>query len=312
MEISVLDGWATRHHGVITKQAALTLGWSRSDWYRAVGRGHLELLHPGVARLHGSPRTPLQRIQAAVLGGGRTALASHRSGARLWGVERPDDDPVDLIVDRSVTRLDLDGVVVHRPTDRDDLRSTMRALIPTTNLLRTLVDLGAVAGSVDDAVSSAITSGAVTPLVLRRLVERHGRPGRNGVGALRRALDGWPLGGKPADSELELRMARFVRRHALPPVTFHPPRIAGFEVDFLVDGTCVVLECDGWEFHGRTRAQFERDRERDQLLGAAGYVAFHFTWRQITRHAARTAARLRALLETWAPEVLEPPSTSGL
>lgn len=304
MDLRLVDQWATRHHGVITRTEALRRGWSSWAWTRALDRGVLERLHPGVARLPGSPRTPEQRILAAVLAAGRSAMASHRSSARLWGVERPDDDPVDLIVERSATKLRIDGAVLHRPTDRVDLRPSMKSLIPTTNLLRTLVDLGAVVGSVDGAVSAAITSGVVSPRVLRQLLDRHSRPGRHGVGALRRALDAWPLEGKPADSELEVRMARFLVRHALPAATFHPPRIAGFEVDFLIDGSCIVLECDGWQYHGRTRSQFDRDRERDQILGAAGYVVFHFTWRQITRHAARTAERLRALIGAWAPRLL--------
>ena len=36
-------------------------------------------------------------------------------------------------------------------------------------------------------------------------------------------------------------MARLLADHGLPPATFHV-RLAGFEVDFLVDGTPVVLE----------------------------------------------------------------------
>lgn len=303
MDVRLIDDWATRHHGLITRRAALELGWTPEHWRRAVERERLLLVHPGVARLTGSPQTQIQRIHAAVLAGGATAIASHRSAATLWGIERPERDPVDLIVDRCVTRLRLDGVVLHRPRDRVDLSVSYRQLTPSTNLLRTLVDLGAVTGTVEEAVSAAITSGAVTPAVLHRLVVRHGRPGRNGVGPLRQALAQWPLAGKPADSELEPRMATLLRRYRLPPCTFHPPRIEGYEVDFLVDGTNVVLECDGWDYHGRTREQFERDVERDQVLGVAGYVVFHFTWRQITRRAAATASRLRALLDRWAPHV---------
>lgn len=256
------------------------------------------MIHPGVARLRGTPITPTQRIHAAVMAAGSTAVASHRSAAVLWAIERPDDDPVDITVDRCVTRLELDGVVVHRPRDRADMGIVVRAGTPSTNLLRTLVDLGSVAGSVDGAVSSAIVSGTVTPGVLEYLLRRHARPGRNGAGALRRALDSWPLNGIPADSELEVCMAKLLRDHDLPSATFHA-WIAGFEVDFLVDGTRVALECDGWDHHGRTRGQFERDRERDLVLGEAGYVVFHFTWRQITRRASWAAARIRALVERW-------------
>jgi very-short-patch-repair endonuclease len=298
VDLGKLDGWAQSHHGVVTMGRAIDLRWTEAAWYRAIRRGQLELMHPGVARLHGTEATQVQRIYAAVLAAGKTAVASHRSAATLWDIERPDKEPVDLIVDRCVTRLHLDGVVVHRPRDRVDMATVVRSHTPSTNMLRTLIDLGAVTGDVGAAVSSAITSGTVTPAVLEYLLARHARRGRDGTTALRRALRDWPLQGKPADSELELRMAKLLADHDLPPATFHA-RIAGFEVDFLVDGTPVVLECDGWDHHGRTREQFERDRERDLILGAAGYVVFHFTWGQVTRRARWTAERIRELVDRW-------------
>ena len=298
MNLGLLDEWARTHHGIVTKRRALDLGWTEAAWYRAIRRGQLQLMHSGVARLRGTPTTPVQRIHAAVLAAGKTAVASHRSAAALWDIERPADDPIDVTVGRGVTGLSVSGVNIHRPRDRVDMATVVRSHTPSTNLLRTLIDLGAVTGDVGAAVSSAITSGAVTPTVLEYLLARHARRGRNGTTALRDALRAWPLQGQPADSELELRMARLLADHSLPPATFHA-RLAGFEVDFLVDGTPVVLECDGWDHHGRTREQFERDRERDVILGAAGYVVFHFTWRQITRRAGWTAERIRQLVERW-------------
>lgn len=282
----------------------MSAGWSNSAWSRALRRGVLQLVHPGVARVPGTPITLEHRIHAAVLAGGRTAVASHRSAARLWGLPRPDDDPVDVTVTRSVTRLQLPGVVVHRPTDRIDMRVSMRGPTPSTNLLRTLVDLGAVIGSVDEAVAAAIASGVVSPTALLAMIDRHSVQGRSGVGPLRDAVSGWLLGGKPADSLLEVRMAALLRRAGLPSATFHPPPIAGYEVDFLVDGTNVVLECIGWEFHARTRAQMERDAERNQVLALAGCQVFEFTWAQVTRDGPRTARRIRDLLARWAPEVV--------
>jgi very-short-patch-repair endonuclease len=303
VDLSRLDRWATDHHGIVSKLQARELGWSNAAWYRAIEAGLVEPLHPGVARLRGSPRTPEQRIIAGLLAMGPAAIASHRSAARLWGIERPDHDPVDVIVPRSVSYRAAD-VVVHRPTDRDDLSPVVRSRIRCTNLLRTLVDLGAVdRGGVESAVEQAIVSGVVTARVLRALLERHARQGRSGVGPLRTVLEGWPIDGKPPDSLLEIRMARFLERARLPPAVFHDV-IAGKEVDFAMTGTPIVLECDGWEYHGKTRAQFEHDTERDQELAADGRVVVHFTWRQITKRAPATAERIRALLRTWAPHAV--------
>ena len=121
-----------------------------------------------------------------MLAAGKTAVASHRSAATLWGHRTAQDDPIDVIVNRGVTGLTLTGVNVHRPRDRVDMSAVVRSQTPSTNLLRTLMDLGAVTGDVSAAVSSAITSGAVTPTVLQYLLARHAGPGRNGTTALRR------------------------------------------------------------------------------------------------------------------------------
>ena len=94
MRLSDFDEWARAHHGIITFEAS---GLTRTAWYRAIQRGTLQQLHPYVARMVGTTDTPEQRIIAGVLAIGEPAVASHRSAARLWGVPRPDDDPVDVI-----------------------------------------------------------------------------------------------------------------------------------------------------------------------------------------------------------------------
>ena len=90
-------------------------------------------------------------------------------------------------------------------------------------------------------------------------------------------------------------------------MTFHAV-LCGFEVDFLIDGSSIVLECDGWDSHGRDRRQFERDRVRDATLAAAGYVTLRFTYRQVMRRPRQVAERIRAVVRRWAPSLLAPAS----
>jgi very-short-patch-repair endonuclease len=92
-----------------------------------------------------------------------------------------------------------------------------------------------------------------------------------------------------------VRVAHLLAGHALPPAVFHP-RIAGYEVDFLLEGTDVIIECDGWASHGLQRDQFEFDRTRDAELVAAGYRVVHVTWRQVTEAPHGVARRIRAVL----------------
>jgi very-short-patch-repair endonuclease len=296
MRLGDLDERATANHGVIS---AVTSGLGRSSWYRAIRSGQLEQLHPGVARLHGTPDTPEQRIMAALLAVGMPALASHRSAAHLWGIARPATDPVDVIITGRRRLPTLAGVVIHRPKDLERLRPQRRENIACTNILRTLLDLGAVDGpAVVDAVGHALANHRITLATLESVVVQHSEHGRAGIVALRNAVDAWAIDRKPADSLLEATMQRLVVRYRLPPVEFHPV-IGGFEVDFRVIGTRVLLECDGWAYHGLQRDTFERDRERDAALIADGWVVFRFTYRAITSRPADTARRIAAAVDRW-------------
>ncbi len=304
MRLALFDNFATDHHGIVTLPRVLRAGVSPSDWYRSLRRGDIEYLHPGVARLVGSPRTAEQQIAAAVLAAGPGAMASHRSAAFLFGVPRPDDDPVDIILDDRRRRPVVDGAIIHRPRDRKDLSPVLRSNIATSNILRWCCDLGAVdEPSVNAAVGHVVAGGLASPRALRAAVDVHARRGRPGVPALRAALDDWELDGKPVDSILEPMMRRVLQRFGLPSARFHAI-VAGYEVDFHFPGTVVVMECDGWETHGRNRNQFEFDRVRAAAVTAAGFVIVHFTYRQLARQPERVAKRVRANLDRWAPNLI--------
>lgn len=296
MRLRDFDSFASDNHGLITRDAS---GLSPDAWRRAIRGGHLEQLHPRVARLPGTPRTFHQRVAAAVLAAGSDAMASHRSAAVLWGLVPVIDCPVDVLLPTRAREATLDGVRVHRPTDDRRLVPHRRESIRCTGLLRTLVDLGAVdRAAVRSAVGKALTDRRVDLNVLESTVAQHSEHGRHGVVALRNAIDAWSIDAKPADSILETAMAKLAERYDLPPLEFHPV-IAGWEIDFRVCGTAVLLECDGWTTHGLRRDQFERDRRKDDELQARGWIVLRFTYRAVTSRPADTAARIRANVERW-------------
>jgi very-short-patch-repair endonuclease len=299
MDIQRLDLFASSNHGLVTRDAAARAGISKAAWFRWHATGRLVGLYPGVARLPGSPQTREQHIAAAVLAAQPGAMASHRSAAHLWGVPRSDDDPIDVMLVRRTRGLALDGVILHRPRDDKDLSPVLRSRIRTSTILRFLCDLGAVdpAGT-REAVLHVVTSGIASPRALRTAIEVHTRRGRHGVPAFREALGEFVLDNKPVDSVLESRMNEIATRYDLPPMKFHAI-VCGYEVDFLIIGTPIVLECDGWDSHGRNRRQFERDRQRDATLSAAGFVVLRFTWRRLTRDATWVARSIRENLTQW-------------
>lgn len=304
MRLELLHPYAVRHHGLITRSAAASLGISRDAWYRAIRSGLVEPLYPNVARLWGAPPTFEQQILAAVLAAGPGALASHRSSARLWGVRRPDDDPIELLLPPRKRWVDVPGVIVHRPRDARDLMPLMRSQVPTTNPMRMLLDLGAVdPASVYPAAVELLQARAVDLPALRGGLMRHVGRGRHGVTAYRQMLDHLQEDGRPTDSELETRMVRLLRKYHLPPATFHA-RVAGFEVDFLFENSNVIIECQGWRFHGLQREQWVFDKRRDAVLLSHGYVTVYATWSEVVHHPAEVAQRLLETLRRWAPHLL--------
>lgn len=93
--------------------------------------------------------------------------------------------------------------------------------------------------------------------------------------------------------------------------------IGSFRVDFLIlsrsglDGvTGLAIECDGHEFHEKTKEQAARDKARDRELSALGHRVVRFTgseiWRDpfrcaddvfdLTYHNARTSCEAASLL----------------
>ena len=163
-------------------------------------------------------------------------------------------------------------------------------------MLRLLCDLGAVdRAAVGAAVGHVVTARLASPVALRNAIDRHSRRGRHGVPAFRAALEEWLIDGKPVDSVLEPAMRKLFERYRLPPYEFHA-RIAGYEVDFWIVGTPIVLECDGWEFHAKTRAQQDADAARDAHLSEHGYVSVRFTYHQIVRRPAEQARRILGIV----------------
>jgi very-short-patch-repair endonuclease len=304
VDLSLLDRFAGTHHGLVTLAAAQRLGVGTSSWYRAIDSGHLEQLYPTIARVFGSPRTFHQRALAAVWMVGPMAMTSHRTSAVLYGVHRPDDEFIDVMVPNRRRRSVPRNIILHRPRVQHDLRPLVRFGVPTTNPMRMLLDLAAVdESSIEAALVHILSSKMASPSAIRSAIERHSIPGRHGTVRLRDALEAVLASDLPPDSELEVHFRAFLAKFNLPAVEFHAV-VIGYELDFLVTGTTVIIECDGWGTHGLDRDQFEYDRTRDAELIAAGYHVVHVTWRGVMNRSQRVADQIREVLERWFPHTL--------
>lgn len=61
--------------------------------------------------------------------------------------------------------------------------------------------------------------------------------------------------------------------------------------DLVFDDVKLVVEIDGFAYHG-DRDAFERDRQRQNLLTAAGWTILRFTWRQVHNDPAAVIAQI--------------------
>lgn len=147
----------------------------------------------------------------------------------------------------------------------------------------------------DDELERAIAEGYARKLFteqqLHATMERCSR--RPGVPALRAEL-GRIGGPKWTKSEGEQRMKQLLRQAGIrvPPTG---EQVAGFEADFFWADARLIVEVDGYPFHGH-RYAFERDRRRDQAHIAAGYTVIRFTMRQLNNEPLRVIAVIATAL----------------
>ena len=284
---------AAKQLGLMTRPQLVKVGLSRGQIARLVDSDRLVEIVGGVYLVGGAAANDLVELAAACLATG--GVASHRSAAHLHGL-------VDLAPSRSevtvaYTHGARQGPLVHRSRDlvpRDIIRIDG---IRTTNATRTLIDLGGVvpATTLETALERALHARLTT---FDRLVRRFfevARQGRTGVGPLRTLLvDRDPLLA-PAESDLETHLLRILREGGLPePVRQFEVHIgeAEFRLDVAYPELKIFIEGDGFGTHS-TRNAFERDRDRQNLLVANGWLPLVFTWRHLCHAPARVVANVR-------------------
>ena len=253
---------AARQHGLVTRPQLLRAGFADNAIAHRVQTGRLIRLRHGVYAVGHRPPSPHARALAAVLACGPEAVLSHRSAGALWGLIRWNG----AIEVTAATARRHAGVLVHRSRTLTPDHTTRHYAIPVTTPARTLHDLARV-------LDSASLTRAVNDARLRHLIRMETETG-------------------PTRSVFEDAFLAFVRRHDLPRPEVNQ-RVAGYEVDMLWRRQRLVAELDGRAYHQQA---FEEDRERDATLVAAGLRVVRVTWRRLTRHEEREAARFRALI----------------
>ena len=282
-------------HGLLVKKLIVPHHITPSTWSRAVQRGQLITVQPGVAVLRTTERSDVQRIAAAVMASGDDAMAGGPTAAWLHGVSIPLLTPIHVVTPTRPRHRNIIGAMLHRPTDDDDVQRDIRRDVPVTGPFRTLLDTAAWAPPFASRVlEHFLVTDELTIVRTWRGLFAHARQGRPGITALRTLLQRWALDTQQPESVLEAKMLSLCFNSKLPEFEFQA-QIDRYRVDFLWREQRVIAECDGFAFHGSSRERFEHDRERDNFLQSLGYTVWRFTFRQIVEHPERIGQQLQAV-----------------
>lgn len=288
---------ATRQYGLVHRFELLATGVPEHVIQRRLTSGGLLPIQPRVYAVAGAPRSPHQELLAACRSACPEAAVSHRSAARLWGLDGPFSGFVELVVPR-LDKGRPHGAIVHRSTDLVPSHVTIRQGLPVTNPLRTLVDLGAVTPQpvLDRAVDDALAKRLVSFEGLLVMLESVARRGRRGVGKLRASLAERT---DAPESVLEAEMERLLARSDLPDSERqYEVRVDGrfvARVDFAYSKVRVAIECDGSSTRASREALQYDDTRQNGLVGA-GWILLRFTWHDVVGRPEYVISTIAAAL----------------
>ena len=270
---------AAGQHAAFSLAQARTTGVSKAelDWWVATGR--LRRVAPEVFVVAGSPDTWRQRVMITCLTEG--GVASHQTAAALHGLRGFGPAIIHVKAVRW-RRRKRTGVRVHESTDLTPDDVVHVDGIPCTDLVLTLIDLGATCHPhrVGAALDEAVRQRWTTYSAVRQKLKRIARRGRRGAGVMRRLLDERPGGAKALErSELEKKLTRLLAKRDLPPsVANHEVTVRGekFEIDRAWPELKVGIEVQSEERHLDLH-HFHRDPAKILKLTADGWNIVEFT-----------------------------------
>lgn len=276
----VVTALAWKQHGAFSVEQAQEEGVTRTWIANHCRDGLLSRREAGVYALTAAPVTARQALMVQVLASGPGALATADSGLALWCPELSFPRKPVLIVPVGCGRRTTDAVL-RRSSDLALANPGLVDGIPTAGVARALLD-ASVDLSPDQVLARIDACRRHSSLSIGALVEvlgQHARPGRSGVATFRAALQG--LRRIVTDSEFERLVVRDLRAADVPePRLHHVVRLPGqdpIELDLDWPGVLLDVELDGADHRDRAR-RMARDRKRDRLLQAAGYVVARYTW----------------------------------
>ena len=221
------------------------------------------------------------RVQAALLSnpgaivGGRSAGVLHRFPDFRRG------KPEILTSFSSDSRSRIARVIRSRHFDK--ITSTKIRGFPVTTIAETILTLSLRESpvTIERVIDDQLVSGRLDITEFNPILERLEYARQPGLGALTRIVKSRSHSGyQPPTTELERLLYRLLDRPEVPgyerqlPISF--PRVEA-TVDAFVPMWRMIVEADGRRWHTR-KADFEKDRARDNAAAAEGYIVIRFTY----------------------------------
>ena len=233
---------------------------------------------------------------AAVLACGSGAVLSHFNGGHHWGI-CGSYGPIEVLRQSGGFHpKGHRGVKLHQTRRLEPYEVTVERGIPVAVIERVLLDLAARtdAKRLERMFVQAYKRDDFSWPRLGRIITR--RRGCKGVGKLRRiALEVDPEA-LETKSVPEVDFLALCRELNMPTPAVNV-LIEGHLVDFLWAEQKVIVETDSWSHHGDPLA-FEKDRQRDVDLIAAGYEVHRTTYKMLERDPEPFLQNVRRALVT--------------
>ena len=292
---------AASQHRALTRRQAAELNFDKGRIATAKRLGWLAEPYPGVLVVVGAAESWHQRLKAATLAGGGHAVASHRSAARLHGLDGFEHcDVLELSVTRDHRWRCNGDAVAHHVASIEPADVVTIDGIPCTGLARSLTDLGAVVEPL--AVRRALTSARRRGASLRWMqltADRPYRPGPSGAAVLLRQLATIPYEGRLPESWFEELVARCLDDPGIPPFELQYPirDCAGRFVartDIGIPSVRLGLEAHSRRFHFGPDAE-PLDEQRDLAAAACGWDLQYLGW-YATKRPAEVVAIVKQIV----------------
>ena len=259
---SVFGRWQAREHGIT---------WRDLD--RLVRMAVLEPVTSRVLRVRGAQRTPEQDLMIRLLDAGAGAAATKRAAAWAWSV--PGFVPGYFDVARQRSDRARSGAVSRWPRLLPEHHLTVVRGIVVTTLARTMFDLAGMPkyawriGAIIDSVAGKSPSLLVA---MHRMLPELAKQGRNGIVAVREALDERPPDAVKLTG-LERKFEHILRQAGLA-VPRRQIDLGGHSwfgrIDYYDDPIKVIYEVDSAAHH-TTVTDERNDALRDQAALEAGF-----------------------------------------